>query len=627
MELHYNKNDNSSLFTDFNNSDLVNIENPQSFIPLYTNFFSLNDTNYNNINLNHKFSLSKITKKISENKYIANLKDHDSNTIKDNKPVFFKLSSLYDPIKFMIGKYDKDTNYLTLPTFSKKHQHKKLDDPNNAAYVDSFFTYLTSQILHKYNFIHGVDFYGSFLGIKNNYKFNVFDDLDYLQDSSYFIENNNVPINDITFSIDPIYFHADSQNQSRSKREKLIFLDDEIHKDKDNNNDNNNGNNNDNNNDNIVLTLSDISDIEQLDTIFKKVDTSPVNDIKLENLDLMFECKANAESLSQDETDSNSSSSCSSRSSNTEDDSNSETCSDSNSCLDDTSDSGSECSGSECSGSECSGSSYETESSIEEEQIDVNISKFPIQLIALEQCEETLDHLLTHNEFSTEEWDSLVIQILMILITYQKVFDLTHNDLHTNNIMYNTTDKQFLNYRFNGKYYKIPTFGRIYKIIDFGRAIYKFRGKRMCSDSFHPKGDAATQYNCEPYINPKKPILEPNKSFDLCRLGCSLFDFILDELEDDDIVNNLKDIPKISSKIKKIMLEWCNDDKGRNVIYKANGEERYPEFKLYKMIARTVNKHIPSDVLQHKYFSKYIFPKKKINTKKLMDIDSYPDFE
>ena len=34
------------------------------------------------------------------------------------------------------------------------------------------------------------------------------------------------------------------------------------------------------------------------------------------------------------------------------------------------------------------------------------------------------------------EWKSILFQILIMLITYQKVFSFTHNDLHTNNIMY-----------------------------------------------------------------------------------------------------------------------------------------------------------------------------------------------
>ena len=105
---------------------------------------------------------------------------------------------------------------------------------------------------------------------------------------------------------------------------------------------------------------------------------------------------------------------------------------------------------------------------------------------------------------------------------------------------------------------QVPTYGKIYKIIDFGRAIYKFKGNIVCSDSFHPKGDAATQYNCEPYFNNKKPRLEPNPSFDLCRLGCSLYDFFVDDESEDPFPNPLSNL----------ISEWTTDDKGRNILYK-----------------------------------------------------------
>ena len=58
-----------------------------------------------------------------------------------------------------------------------------------------------------------------------------------------------------------------------------------------------------------------------------------------------------------------------------------------------------------------------------------------------------------------------------------------------------------LYYQYNEKIYKIPTFGKIFKLIDFGRAIYKFENHVFCSDSFAPGDDAATQYNFEPYYN------------------------------------------------------------------------------------------------------------------------------
>jgi hypothetical protein len=204
-----------------------------------------------------------------------------------------------------------------------------------------------------------------------------------------------------------------------------------------------------------------------------------------------------------------------------------------------------------------------------------------------------------------------------MLITYQKVFKLTHNDLHTNNIMYIETEKKFLIYKFNNKHYKIPTFGKIYKIIDFGRAIYSFKGKTLCSDSYHKDGDAATLYNFGIYEDKSKPIINPNFSFDLARLGCSIFDFFVEELDD---------LDKIKSNIKKIILGWCIDDKDRNILYKNNGQERYPDFKLYKMIARTVHKHIPEKVLQNPYFDKYLVAKKNINKKNnIMNIDDYPN--
>ena len=231
----------------------------------------------------------------------------------------------------------------------------------------------------------------------------------------------------------------------------------------------------------------------------------------------------------------------------------------------------------------------------------------------------TLDSLLSEEEEMDDDgWRSCLFQIIMILIVYQKLFDFTHNDLHTNNIMFKKTDKKYLLYRYNHKYYKVPTFGRIFKIIDFGRAIYKYMGHRICSDSYHPKGDAATQYNCEPYFNPKKPRLEPNASFDLCRLACSLFDYFIEDLDE---------ISTIRDPIAKLMIEWTKDDKGRNILYKNNGEERYPDFKLYKMIARTVHAHRPQKQVEDGLFRRYQITRKKIGKKaKVVDIDKMPSY-
>jgi hypothetical protein len=178
-----------------------------------------------------------------------------------------------------------------------------------------------------------------------------------------------------------------------------------------------------------------------------------------------------------------------------------------------------------------------------------------------------------------------------------------------------------LNYRYKNKLYRVPTFGKIYKIIDFGRAIYGHSGKKFMSDSFHPKGDASTQYNTEPYFNEKKPRLEPNYSFDLCRLGCSLFDYFFDDIDD---------VEEEDDPIALTIARWCEDDKGRNVLYKKHGEERYPDFKLYKMIARTVHNHTPENEFDREkdnIFNKFLSSRKKIGKKaKVFNVDDIPSY-
>ena len=230
-----------------------------------------------------------------------------------------------------------------------------------------------------------------------------------------------------------------------------------------------------------------------------------------------------------------------------------------------------------------------------------------------------IDDLIMHNKLSHDEWFSSLLQIIMILITYQKAFSFTHNDLHTNNIMYNTTDKKFLFYCYKKKYYKIPTFGRIFKIIDFGRSIYKYNSKIYCSDSFQPGEDASTQYNTEPYFNENKPRLEPNYSFDLSRLACSIFDYVIDD------ISELKE-PENCQKIALLINEWCLDDNGINVLYKNNGDERYPDFKLYKMIARHVHNHTPAAQLDRREFDCFQINKKSIINEKIINIDLIPTY-
>jgi hypothetical protein len=246
------------------------------------------------------------------------------------------------------------------------------------------------------------------------------------------------------------------------------------------------------------------------------------------------------------------------------------------------------------------------------ENIYAYVDNFPVQMICLEKCDGTIDQLFEDNEIDAEIGASALFQVIMTLIAYDKAFKFTHNDLHTNNIMYVKTDAKYLYYKFEGKRYKVPTYGKIFKIIDFGRSIYKVNGKLICSDSFDTAGDAATQYNFPPFYDKKKPRIDPNPSFDLCRLGCSIYDFVIGDR-------------KLTDELQRTVHRWCLDDKGVSVLYKKNGEERYPDFKLYKMIARNVHKHTPKAQLEFPFFKQFLVKESK-DTDDVMDLDGIVDY-
>ena len=577
FSLYYRKNKNEDLFNTLEKSNL-GLNKLQNYVPIYEKFFSLNSTNYNNINLNQKYYLHDVKEEINKNCLTVDVLDDSNNILK--KSIFCKFSPLLDPLKYLTGKYEiNDEQKIILPQFDTENIYPKLIDKNNSAYVDAFFTYLSSQLLHNYNFLNGIDYYGSFLGIQSNFLYNIVDDIEYLNESDYFHKNKNN-----YFSIESSEYDEYFNIDSRTNKKKIV-INEKIDK----------------------IDLDNFTDIDSSIFILNtNTNTNNDNDNNTEILELNDICiyNQNSKKVKNSKSTNSSSSSCSSKSSNTY-------------CEDDEDDEDDEIINNELNESEDDESEDDSDDE-SEENISCSIYNFPVQIISLEKCENTLDYLMENNLLEDNEWISSLFQIIMCLASFQKIFSFTHNDLHTNNIMFINTEKQYLYYTFNKVHYKVPTYGKIYKIIDFGRAIYKFNGQLMCSDSFHQKGDAASQYNFEPYFDEKKPRLEPNYSFDLCRLACCLYDFFIDDIFD---VNNI--IKK--NKIAGLIHSWLIDDKGRNILYKNSGEERYPEFKLYKMIARTIHTAIPAKQIENELFNKYIISKKKINKNvKIINIDNIP---
>jgi hypothetical protein len=549
--------------------DPFSIHKLQKYIPIYSLFFEMTESNFNSIQLNHRYHII------------------DSNTVFDSikketieKPIFIKYSPLYDPIRYMIGKYDlKDPNILNLPNIHStvSDTPAKFLDTNNASYIDGFFNYLSSQFLNQYGFKHGVDFYGSFLGIQTKFKMNIFDDYEHLYGSTFFRNNCNRLFRLSRAEISNFLYNSNS----RANKQRLLFVDDYLSEQQN--------------------ALFNIETLDSEPIIDNSLEENQLTEIVYNKIsDDISENISNMETMTGFIDDNRSSDSEENYSTEDESDDDSNEDCDTNDMKD--------------TDEEDEDENSEDSESTTEDILNVYVDNFPIQMICMEKCNGTFDELFVNEKIDEKTGASALFQIVMTLLAYQKTFHFTHNDLHTNNIMYIETNEEFLYYKYKKNTYRVPTYGRIFKIIDFGRSIYKFNGKILCSDSFAPGGDAATQYNFEPYYNPNKPLLEPNYSFDLCRLGTSIFDFLFD-------IEDMDDYKKMDG-LQKTIYRWCQDDSGKNVLYKKNGEERYPNFKLYKMIARTVHEHTPEKQLDYPFFKQFRFDKKIKELKKIMDIDS-----
>ena len=579
ISVNYQKRKNTKLFNKFENVEGLELEKVQNYIPIYKRFFSLNESNYNSINLNHPWYIYDVKRQSPDNDNVFDAKIKNIYLEEDDplsQKVFFKMAPILDPFKLMTGKYDlTDNNLFNLPNLTDTNCHPKMLDSNNSSYVDAFFSYLSSML----NTIHSIEYYGSFIGVKNNFKINIIEDLDYLLENKFFLDNSNK-----LFEVEDF---SDFIQDYEPPKLKPLLIHNESRK--------------------SILSAKSI-DNDMFEDIFEKSCEPSIidlNDLKDMSVDINV---LESTSLNQSPTKSLSGSSCSSRTSHTND-------------LDLESNEQDEQEEQELEQEDnASSSEWESMESNDEQTLYATIPKFPVQVICMEKCEDTFDNLILTNELTHSEWFSALMQIIMTLIIYQKSFSFTHNDLHTNNVMYVPTNMKHIYYLYNKQYYKVPTHGKIFKIIDFGRSIYKVKGKIFCSDSFQPGGDAATQYNTEPYYNEKKPRLEPNPSFDLCRLGCSIFDYLIGDLEE------IKDLTKLDP-ITRVIVEWCTDDNGVNMLYKTTGVERYPDFKLYKMIARCVHNHTPQNQLERKEFKDFLVSKKSLpKDAKIINIDDMVSF-
>jgi len=474
----------------------------QTYFPIIDNYN--NEYNYKNVTLRSRYMITELiknntdffTKKQShyiKTFYTSKIYDRFNKTTIE-KNIFIKQNPLIEVLGYSLDEFSLSKKIL--PDYISSITSDYINNYNNEAYIDAFFTFLGSKLTESGTCPTFPLFYGTYSCISKNFKYDITEDYFELKSNKIFKKNRNTK-----FNIEEIDIETEP-----SKEINLEIIDMDL--------------------------KTDILDLD---------DTYTSTQNKLELIESMEELPLSYKEYNGD----------------------------------------------------INITSIDNDNTFTELSDDtfkyMSIKNFPTQLICMEKLDLTLDDLLDEGSIDTTEWLSILLQICFGLAVAQKKFHFVHNDLHSSNIMFSPTQQTFIYYEINKVFYKIPTFGRITKIIDFGRATFTHNKNLYFSSTFDENGDAEGQYDYPENNSLNNCKIKPNKSFDLARLATT----IIEHFETD-------------TKIFNLLKTWMTDKYNTFLI---NDED---DFYIYKKIAKDVKNAVPIKQFKNKIFNQFVINKKSI---------------
>ena len=427
------------------------------------------------------------------------------------KNIFIKVNPILDVISYILDKYKLDSDYL--PNNKESITSIYINNFNNQAYIDSFFSFLSSKLTESGKAPCFPLYYGTVSALLNKYKFDITEDYSKIKYHNKFQSNLNNKFILEEIEIDEsgsAYSSCNSSSTCNSSDSSLSLDYDDF------------------NIQNETLELS--LDTLELDN-FKTEKGVNNSNSKLNNNFLGITEIDDTHNFSELMDDNNTFKYC-------------------------------------------------------------VLDNFPTQLLFMEKLEYTLDDLIEKELITNEEWKSILFQICFGLAVAQKAYSFVHNDLHSQNIMFVETNEEYLYFEYNNKFYKVPTFGKITKIIDFGRATFEYNGNIYFSSVFDEYGDAEGQYDYPEDNNYNKCKIRPNPSFDLSRLSSTIIEHF-----------------DYKTEIYALLHGWLIDKNGNSLVTHEDN------FNLYIKIAKDVNSAVPKKQLTKNVFKKFLINKKKIDRK------------
>ena len=142
--------------------DILNINNSQYYHPILSLYINYHNTkkSFKKIHLDNIFNIYKILEKneiseLTSNIFVEAIIYNNKINKYFKKDIFCKIISLLDPIHTMMNHYQLNKNqYNLLPNNYIYNTQSKINSMNNSAYIDTFFSYIASNITLKKNYHH-----------------------------------------------------------------------------------------------------------------------------------------------------------------------------------------------------------------------------------------------------------------------------------------------------------------------------------------------------------------------------------------------------------------------------------------------------------------------------------------
>jgi len=586
------------LKNDFNN--YLNVKEVQTYFPILSLFFEYYNDSDTSFILNSNFLVTSLNESINQAKMDSYIKHffkasilNQNNNETFEKNLFVKILPILNVSQSMMNEYNVNHS-SRLPNIHSSLTSKKINNYNNSAYIDSFFSYLGSILTEQGKCPTFPLFFGTYSGVVDEFKYDITEEYNSIKHTSWYKKYNNKLFRLESIDLDPFETNSLynlSPNSVECDNLNELINDNDIHIDSDQNSDVDSVKNSDvdsvKNSDGDSEKNSDVDSVKNSDGDSEK------------NSDGDSEKNSDGDSVKNSDGDSDGDSVKNS-------DGDSDGDSEKNSDVDSDSDSeGVKNSDGYISGDSinlddvnlCDSISLNSESNFSlssSDMYEINyccFKDYPVQINCIEMLEYTLDNYIekTNNNIPEIEWKSILFQICFGLSVAQKNYNFVHNDLHSSNIMFKESKLEYIYFSFKGTYFKIPTFGKITKIIDFGRATFNYKNKLFFSDVFKKNGEAEGQYNYPYYNNLNNCKIKPNNSFDLSRLATT----IIEHFEED-------------THIYKLLKLWCMDKYG-NFLMDLNDD-----FNLYRIIAKNVKSAVPKNQINKLIFKEFIVEKDSI---------------